>query len=246
MTDSIQTVRRPRKTLWGLFVRREAWVISRGGRLAILIGLVAGLVTLMKGAYPFLAVNNGGSGDVLVVEGWISTRRTEQAAKTFQGGRYQSVVVVRDLYSDGDKWSSGRHTADYIAGDLTQRGVPENLVHTLFCPVVRRDRTYHCALAVREWLRQERLRIRSLDVATMATHTRRSRLLYEKAFGQSVAVGAIALEDPSYDPVRWWGSSAGVRDVLGETIAYVYAKLFFWPDTNEILPKQEEAAAGSW
>lgn len=151
-------------------------------------------------------------------------------------------MVVRDLYSDGDKWSSGGHSADHIAGDLIQRGVPENLVYTLFCPVVRKDRTYHCALAVREWLGQNRSRIRSLDVATQATHTRRSRLLYEKAFGQSVAVSPIALDDPSYDPARWWGCSAGVRDVLGEAIAYVYARFFFWPDTDEVLPVEAEAA----
>ncbi len=76
MTDSVQTVPKPRKILCGLFVRREAWVISRGGRLAVLIALVVGLVAFFQGAYPFLAVNNGGSGGALVVEGWISTRRT--------------------------------------------------------------------------------------------------------------------------------------------------------------------------
>jgi len=116
-----------------------------------------------------------------------------------------------------------------VAADLVEFGVPKESVNLLFCPVVRKDRTYHCALAVREWLGQNGVRVASLDVATVATHSRRSRLLYEKAFGPGVSIGAIAIEDPSYDPARWWASSAGVRDVLSEAIAYVYARVLVLP-----------------
>jgi len=204
-------------------------VLSRSGRLLLLILFVAGVIGFMLGAYPFLAVSDGGDGQVLVVEGWIGGRPIDLAAAAFTQGDYSSVVVVRDVYDGGDKWTSGRYSADYVAAGLVQQGVPSNQVHTVFCPVVNRDRTYHCALAVRAWLFEQQLTPRSLDVVTLATHARRSRLLYEKAFGPEVDIGAIALPDLSYDPARWWNSSAGVRDVVGEALAYVYARVFFHP-----------------
>ena len=37
--------------------------------------------------------------------------------------------------------------------------------------------------------------------------------------------GIIAVEDQDYDSKRWWESSDGVRTVIGEMIAYVYARL---------------------
>ncbi|HUS34235.1 MAG TPA: ElyC/SanA/YdcF family protein [Verrucomicrobiae bacterium] len=211
-----------------IFVRRERWGLSRRGLLLLAVLTVAFVYGLMKGASPFLTVN-GGKGDVMVVEGWISTRRVEQAAIAFHQGHYQHVVVVRNVSQDGDKWESGAYTADWVASDLVAKGVPTNKIQLIFCPVVRRDRTYACATAVRQWIEQNASSVKSIDVATLAVHTRRSRLLYKKAFGNNVAVGAIALSDFDYDPEHWWRSSEGVREVLGESVAYLYARFLFWP-----------------
>ena len=63
----------------------------------------------------------------------------------------------------------------------------------------------------------------------MGPHARRSRLLFEKAFGRDTRVGIIALEDRDYDPAHWWKSSQGVRTVTDELIAYGYARLLFHP-----------------
>jgi hypothetical protein len=52
-------------------------------------------------------------------------------------------------------------------------------------------------------------------------------MLYKEAIGEEIPVGIIAFEDREYDPKRWWKTSSGVRTVLGETIAYIYAKLLF-------------------
>lgn len=223
----------PRRILGGLIVRREAWTLSRAGKVAVLMALASLLCALGLGIHPFLAANNGGDGEVLVVEGWISMRRVERVVEAFRQGHYRSVVVVRDVYRGANKWTTGRYTADYMAADLVEQGVPKESINLLFCSAVRKDRTYHCALAVREWLEQNQMTIASIDVATMAAHARRSRLLYRKAFGDGVKGGAIAIEDPSYDPARWWRSSSGVRDVVGEAIAYAYARLFFWPGAPE-------------
>lgn len=54
-------------------------------------------------------------------------------------------------------------------------------------------------------------------------------MLYEMAIGEKARVGVIALEPESYNPDRWWTSSAGVRTLIGETIAYLYYRIFFHP-----------------
>jgi hypothetical protein len=214
----------------GIFVRRERWGFSRKGWMVFAVGMTAIVFGLVRGARPFLTVNNGGNGDILVVEGWISSRRVDRAANAFRQGHYQRVVVVKNVYKEGDKWESGAYTADWVARDLVANGVPTNKIQLLFCPAVRRDRTYACAIAVRQWLEQNALSVKSIDIATVAVHTRRSRFLYEKAFGNDMAVKAIALPDVDYDADHWWRSSEGVREVPFELLAYLYVRFFFSPE----------------
>jgi hypothetical protein len=63
----------------------------------------------------------------------------------------------------------------------------------------------------------------------MGPHARRSRLIFQKAFRDEVGVGVISVPDDEYDQGHWWTTSAGVRTVLGEVIAYLYARFFFHP-----------------
>ncbi len=79
-----------------------------------------------------------------------------------------------------------------------------------------RDRTYSAALALREWFHEHDMQVRSFNVVTENTHARRTRLLFQKAFGASVRVGVIAVPNPDYDQRHWWRYSEGVRDVIDE------------------------------
>jgi hypothetical protein len=203
--------------------------LSLWAKIFLLLTMAVVAVWIFRNVYSFLAVSDGGSGDVMVVEGWISARRIDQAAAAFRRGRYREVLVVRDVYEGGDKWASGRYAADYVAADLIHGGVPKGRVHTLFCRVAHRDRTYTCAIAARQWFHENRIALGTLDVVTLAAHARRSRLLYRKALGEGCKIGVIALDDPSYDPFHWWRSSEGIREIMGETAAYLYARVFFHP-----------------
>jgi hypothetical protein len=194
--------------------------------LVFALGFVIALVVL-QGAHSFLAVTDRIPAETLIVEAWIPTYTLNQAASEFASGHYQRVLVVRPVYETGDKYESGRYLGDYMAATLVQCGVPRDSVDTLFCSVVEKDRTYHSALAAKHWLEQNGIAAKSIDVATLGPHARRSRLLYEKALGKDVKVGVIALKDLNYDPNHWWRSSEGVREVLGESIAYLYARFIF-------------------
>jgi hypothetical protein len=80
---------------------------------------------------------------------------------------------------------------------------------------------------------------------TEDAHARRTRLLYQKAFGKKVAVGIIAVSNPDYNPTQWWRYSDGVREVIGESIAYIYARFFFYPSTSLKQEKVREPSQAS-
>ena len=58
-------------------------------------------------------------------------------------------------------------------------------------------------------------------------HSRRTRLLFQKAFGDGVTIGIVASPEREFDPRRWWTSSSGFRTVTSEIIAYLYARFIF-------------------
>ena len=91
-----------------------------------------------------------------------------------------------------------------------------------------RDRTYGSAVALRQWFAKHDVRVRSINVMTEDVHARRTRLLFQKAFRGKIRVGIIAAPDPDYDANHWWRSSEGFRRVVGETIAYLYARALFY------------------
>jgi hypothetical protein len=82
---------------------------------------------------------------------------------------------------------------------------------------------------LKQWLQEHDAMPAELNLMSLGAHARRSRLLFEKAFGRDTRVGIIALEDRDYDPELWWKSSQGVRTVTDELIAYGYARLWFHP-----------------
>jgi len=95
--------------------------------------------------------------------------------------------------------------------------------------VMDRDRTYGSAVALRNWFRDHNMGVSGIDVVTEDVHARRTRLLFQKALGKDVQVGIIAVPNVDYPANRWWHYSQGLKDVVSEFAAYLYARLFFWP-----------------
>ena len=109
-------------------------------------------------------------------------------------------------------------------------GFDENLiVNDSISKNVMRNRTYATAVALNEWIENSGLDIKSFNLVTLSCHARRSRILFEKAFKDKIKIGIIAEQNKFYDHKQWWKTSKGFRDVMNETIAYLYAWLFFHP-----------------
>jgi uncharacterized SAM-binding protein YcdF (DUF218 family) len=215
------------KKLWGLLRRRQCLVPTWRAWLALAL-IVAALATLaVRGIHPFLAVNEPMPGGLLVVEGWASDYALAAAVAEFNRNHYDKVYVTGGPLDAGSALVAYRTWAELGTSSLLKLGLSTNLVQAVPAPQVRQDRTYASACSLRDWLREHHVAPTKVHLLTEGAHARRSRLLFERALGRGFVVGVTAMPVRDYDPEHWWRSSAGVRGVMGETLAYVYARLFF-------------------
>jgi hypothetical protein len=223
---------------WGLLKRKESLVLTWRGWSLLLLCLGVALVILADSIHPFLAVTRPVHGDILVVEGWMPDNRLEAALALFNERRYRLLVTTGGPLGKGHYLSAYGTDAELAAATLHKLGLARDRIVAVAAPPASRDRTFESALALREWLSQSGLVVRSLDVYSKGAHARRTWLLFRKALGSDIAVGIIAA-DPDYDAERWWTSSSGVRAVVGESVAYLYARFLFSPRAEETAPHEQ-------
>jgi len=185
------------------------------------------------GVHPFLAQTDRLPTDTLVVEGWINRYAIRGAVKEFKIGSYRRIFTT-----GGPENGSGGYVNDFqtsasaSADELVKFGLSREFIQMVPSHVIGRDRTYSSAVALREWLRAHHFELQSINVVTEDAHARRTRLLFQEAFGDSVKVGIISIANPDYDPKRWWRYSEGVREAISESTSYIYAKFLFWPSSK--------------
>jgi uncharacterized SAM-binding protein YcdF (DUF218 family) len=184
------------------------------------------MVTL-HGIQSFLAVNHPIKSEVMVVEGWLPDSALEQALREFNQRHCRLMLVTGGFMEQGHMLARYNNLAELGAAILERLGLDRRKIITIPTPGVTRDRTYASAVALKDWLNHSPLPINAINLVSLGTHARRSRLLFEKALGPGIAVGVIAIPDPRYDPRAWFRSSQGVRTTLDELIAYLYARFFF-------------------
>jgi hypothetical protein len=218
------------RALGGILVRRERWGLSLRGWIALLVVVVLAGVGLFRGVFPFLAVSDPQPpSDYLVAEGWVPVEILKQADDEFKKGAYKKILVSGCIVYD--EWSEGKRLtwADWGASKLRRIGAPADVVQPVPCFVEKKDRTYSSALAVKQWLIDHGGQPKTLNVVTCGSHARRTWLLYREAFGKGTKVGIISFPDPEFDTKVWWRTSEGVRAIIGEGIAYLYARFLFRP-----------------
>jgi O-antigen/teichoic acid export membrane protein len=220
----------PRRALWGLLDRQERWSLSWHGWLTLTSALVLAGALLLNSVYPFLATTRRVDADVLVVEGWIHEYAIRVAADEFRSGSYRRVFTT-----GGPVVGTGRYVNDFqttasVGADLLKKvGVPDESLEMVPSRTMDRDRTYGSAIALRDWIREHQPSVRRINVLTENTHARRTWLLFQRAFGRDVQVGIIAVPNVDYPANRWWLYSQGLKDVVSESGAYLYARFLFLP-----------------
>jgi hypothetical protein len=200
--------------------------------MALVVLCTSFLIAAVRWLHPFLAVSNPIPGGALTIEGWVQDGTMQEAIAEFNRGHYTMLYVTGGPLERGALLSEYHTTAELGGASLLRMGMPKESVQVVPTPLVRKDRTYASALALKRWLDARQITLPNLTVVAPGPHARRTRLLFQKAFGDATQVGVLAAKELDYDPQEWWMSSNGFRKEIDEAIAYVYARLLFDPATQ--------------
>jgi hypothetical protein len=211
----------------GLLRRRQCIVPTWRGWLALLLVIGVTGTIMVRGLYGFLAINEPLPGGTLVIEGWSPDYVMEGAVDEYRKGHYERICLTGGPFEFGNPMREHKTYAEYAMAMCLKLGVPAEALHAIPAPPVERDRSYASALVLRQWLRDHGAADAKINIVGNGAHSRRTRLVYEKALG--VRIGISNIEEVNFDPKRWWASSSGVRSVLDELIAYAYARFVFSP-----------------
>lgn len=226
-SEAIPAKMRRHQWLWQFVQLRECLIPTWRGWLVIALFGIALIVTGGAMMHSFLAAIEPVPARVLVVEGWVPDYALEKAKAEFERSHYIRLYVTGGPLQTGGHLSQYRTYAEIGVATLIRMGMREDTLEPVPAPPTDKDRTYISALTLRNRLRQHDTNVRNINVVSMGAHARRTRLLFQKAFGTDSQVGVIAVEDRDYDPSRWWQYSQGVRTVIGELVAYTYARAVF-------------------
>lgn len=216
----------------GLIHRRACLVPTWRGWLALLAVVGLAGFAAVRGIYGFLAIQDPVPGGLLVAEGWAPDYALVEALEEFRRHPYRGIYVTGVPIEHGGMLFDYMTFAERSAVVLIRLGAEPDKVHAVPAPNVRQDRTYATARTLRAWLASRGIPAEKVNVVSLGAHSRRTRLLYEKAFGTNTRVGVIAVAPRDFDPARWWRSSQGVRIVTGEIVAWLYARFVFNPPSD--------------
>jgi len=174
----------------------------------------------------FLSQHKPVQGNILMLDGQVPDFAIEQAIDCYQSGDYQLIITSGSKIPSGYFVANMQTMADLTRATFLKLGLDSTEVIAVPTSYVLRDRTFHSAQTLHQWLADHSSEVKSIDIVTVGCHARRSRVLFQKALGDQYKVGVICIEDPSFELKRWWKSSIGARVVISETIAYTYVRLF--------------------
>ncbi|MDN5203139.1 ElyC/SanA/YdcF family protein [Fulvivirgaceae bacterium BMA10] len=213
---------------FGLLKKREVWVPSWKGWMVLFFLFILILAAIIMGIHPFLSMHKPVDAKVLIVDDWLPDGAVEKTQREFNENGYQLLIVTGGQPLAGWNATKFASSSELLMAKMIERGFDQEKIVSVPSPVVDQDRTYTAAVAVQKWLQESGYQFTSMNIISIGVHSRRSFLLFERAFENSdFQIGVISLSNDSYSAKRWWNSSVGTKTVLAETIAYIYTKLFF-------------------
>jgi uncharacterized SAM-binding protein YcdF (DUF218 family) len=212
-----------------LFRRRLVPVPTLAGWVVLFAVAAAGAFAFVHALFPLLAPNDPVGGGILVVEGWGGGAVFDDAAARFRRGGYDKIVTTGGPIEEDTPYSGDQSWAAHAAAELRRRGIDDASIVAVPAPASARERTYLSAVMVREWAAQQRDPVTRFDLVTRGPHGRRSRRLFQTAFGDGVEVGVVSVPSRDFDAARWWASSEGTRSVVTEALGMAWTLCCFDP-----------------
>jgi len=206
------------------FIKKERWGLTFAGFVVFLTAGTGGFILSVLTVYDFLAVCEPAKAEILVVEGWVPDQVVQRAVKEFQRNDYKVIVCIGGPIQTGSYLYPFNNFAELTYHRLINCGVIDSKIVVIATEDVRKDRTFQGALAFKKWMDSCAVSTKGINIFTLGVHARRSRLLFQKALGEDILVGVVGVPDERFETKAWWKSSNGVRVVVDEIIAYLYAR----------------------
>jgi len=215
---------------FAIFRKKERWSTTWLGKVLILTLFIILAWLFVKNSYSFLAQNSPVNSEIMIMEGFLPDFAMQEVMKIFNEGDYKLMIITGKKVIKGATLFPYENDGQFTAAILGRLGFDRDKIRVVALEDdIRKDRTWYSALAVKNWMEQNDLMPAEINLVSLGCHCRRSRFLFEKAFHHKIEFGIIAIEDKSYYPSTWWSTSYGFKNVLEETIAWVYARFFFYP-----------------
>ena len=175
-----------------------------------------GYDNLLRFTYRFLNVTDPVNGNVLIIEGWLSGKVLIEAAREFKKGDYSFCLITGKAFFLPSAMNM-----------LHKQGISLDSIRFVESDMKSRHRTYHMALAARNWLRENDQSIKAVNIFTGGPHGRKSWVIFRRVFGKEYSVGIISSKTWFFNPNSWWESKRGIRSVGRYGVGYLYGLL--WP-----------------
>jgi DUF218 domain len=190
---------------------------------------ITAILLILLGAWvsygeSYLAFTHRVPADILAVDGWIGRQGLRAAVDEFERGGYRFIIASGGLTSG--RWEDKPSSyAEMAAGEMIRLGVPKEKLVVATSENTEGHRTFESAVAVWRALRDAGIKFKALNVFTLGPHARRSALVYAKVNSPELKIGAIGWQPNEYKTEPWWRSSERSRELLEETVGYLYEAL---------------------
>lgn len=214
------------------FRRKNCIRLTLLGWVTLLVFLIVIIRLSLSFIYPYLAINKPIKSKTLIIEGWVPTYAIKEAVKLYIDDHYERLIVTGIPIVNYEFIAPYRNTAEATILALRHYGISDTIYIANIPTNIFVDRTYNTALATK-LLFEENEWPNDFNIYSLGVHSRRTKLMFRKAFGSDYNIGIIAPRDRTFLPDVWWKSSKGFRNVSNEFVATVFVSLFFQPNKEE-------------
>lgn len=198
--------RMPVPTVWGWIILCVCFFCV--GRLFLLTSCV------------FLSYHNPIEAEAMIIEGWVPDYVLKEGLAEFDSAPYRVILTTGGPMARGEPLSEYKTYAELCAATLKALGADPNEVVAIPAPYAPRHRTRTSAVEASKWLGQHP-DITALNLMTLGPHARRSYEAFRQALPERVKLGVFSVPNENFDRDRWWTTSAGVRTMISEGLAYL-------------------------
>ncbi len=204
-----------------LIYKKECYKLSWFSLLLLFLAFFLLFWITRNSLYDFLSPIQPIATKTLVIEGWLDDFAIEEAYILFLKNDYDYLITTGGPLEIGYLATHFITSAELAKATLIELGMDSTKIICVPRTHVLENRTFHSALALKDWIENNNSKIESFNLVSLGAHSKRSKLLFEKALPDK-EIGIIALRDQRFDPEKWWKSGKGARTVITETIGYFY------------------------